>query len=134
MIYFMMPLLIYDDKCYLCGKFAQTARRLSRGRIDIVGHYTKEGISAKAKIFPEGFDPTTMFWLVKGKEAFGGRSGLMPVAIEIVKGIFKPSSLFANDAPVNVVCSNEQLACNTPTDFVKRVSMLMKNGKKINYK
>ncbi len=128
----MMPLLIYDDTCYLCGKFANTARRLSRGYIDIVGHYSKEGISAKSKIFPVGFDPTTMFWLVKYTQAFGGRSGLLPVAAEILKGIFRPSS--GDIESTNIVCSNEELTCNTPTDFVRRVSMLMKNGKKIKIK
>jgi hypothetical protein len=127
-----MVLLIYDDTCYLCGKFANTARRLSRGHVDIVGHYSKEGISAKNRIFPVGFDPTTMFWLVKGKQAFGGRSGLLPVAVEILKGIFRPSS--GNIESINVVCSNDELVCNTPADFVKRVSMLMKNGKKIEVK
>jgi len=125
-----MVLLIYDDKCYLCGKFAQAARRLARGRIDIVGHYSKEGIYARSKIFPEGFDSTNMFWLVKGEQAFGGRHGLVPVAVEILKGIFRPVS--ANDMQsVNLVCSSEELSCNTPRDFLRRVSMLMKNGKKI---
>jgi hypothetical protein len=125
-----MALLIYDDKCYLCGKFAQTVRRLSRGQIDIVGHYSKEGMSVKSSIFPKEFDPTTMSWLVRDKQAFGGRSGLMPIVIEIVKGMFRPSSKnYTYD--INNVCSNEELSCNSPADFVKRVSMLIKNGRKI---
>lgn len=129
-LFYEMTLLIYDDKCYLCGKFAQTARRLSRGRIDIVGHYSEDGLSVKNRIFPEGFDPNTMFWLVKDRKAFGGRSGLIPLAAEIVRGVFKPSSK-DYEHNINLVCSNKELSCNSPADFVRRVSMLMKNGKKI---
>ena len=130
MIYYVMVLLIYDDTCYLCGKFAQTVRRLSRGRIDIVGHYSKQGMSLKSRIFLEGFDATTMSWLVRDKQAFGGRSGLIPIAVEIAKGIFRPSSKnYTYD--INNVCSNEELSFTGPADFVKRISMLIKNGKKI---
>lgn len=125
-----MPLLIYDDKCYLCTKFAFTAKKLARGRINLVGHYSEEGIIIKKKIFPPGFDPTTMFWLVKNDQVFGGRSGLFPLAIEIMKNMFKPSSV-DNISDINMICSNEELSCTNPADFVKRVSMLMKNGKKI---
>ena len=125
-----MPLLIYDDKCYLCGKFAHTARRLSRGCIDIVGHHSEQGISAKSKIFPEGFDANTMFWLVKDKKAYGGRSGLIPLAFDIVKGMFKPA-LRNYDDQINLQCANKELSCNSPADFVRRVSMLIKNGKKV---
>jgi hypothetical protein len=126
-----MPLLIYDDTCYHCGRFAQAVRRLSRGRIEIIGHYSREGMSVKSKIFPEGFDSTTMSWLVKDKQAFGGRNQLIPIAVEIVKGIVKPSS--KNDIhQINLLCSNEELSCSRPNDFVKRVCMLIKSGKKMN--
>jgi hypothetical protein len=126
----MMVLLIYDDTCYLCGKFAQIVRRLSRGRVNIVGHYSKEGMSVKNCIFPKEFDPTTMSWLVKDKQAFGGRSELIPIAVEIIKGAFRPSSKhYTYD--INNVCSNEELSCTSPADFVRRVSMLIKNGRKI---
>ncbi len=129
-MYCYMPLLIFDDRCYMCGKFAHTARRLSRGRIDIVGHYSEQGLAIKKKIFAEGFDPSTMFWLVKGKTAFGSRSGLIAVAVEIAKGIFRPSS--NNDTQrVNMVCSNEELSCNKLPDVATRIYRLIKNGKKI---
>jgi len=126
-------LLIYDDTCYLCGKFAQTVRRLARGRIDVVGHYSKYGLSVKKKIFQADFDPNTMFWLVKEKQALGGRSGLIAVTFEIVKGIFSPRSK-SDTHGINVVCSNGELSCTSPIDFVKRVCTLMKNAKKIEIK
>lgn len=36
---FSRPLIIYDDKCYSCTKFANIARSISRGYIRIAGHY-----------------------------------------------------------------------------------------------
>lgn len=102
---------------------------LSRGNIDVIGHYNEHGISVKSKIFPEEFDPNTMFWLVKDKKAYGGRSGLIPLAFEIFKSMFKPSK--KHDDRISLVCNNEELSCNTPADFVRRVSMLIRNGKKI---
>ncbi len=125
-----MVLLIYDNKCYLCGKFARTARRLSRESVDIVGHYDELGISTKNKIFPGGFDPNTMFWIVKDDQAFGGRAGLIPLVIEIIKDIFRPSRK-NNTYRIEMKCSNKELSCNKPTEFIRRILGLMKNGKKI---
>ena len=71
-----------------------------------------------------------MFLLVKGKTAFGGRNGLIAVAVEIARGIFRPSS--KNDTQsVNVVCSDKELSCNNLPDLVTRVYRLIRNGKKI---
>ena len=87
---FSRPLLIYDDKCYSCTKFAKAAGILSRGRIRTVGHYySKEAIEAKKIIFPVDYDPTNMFWLINKKGAYGARSGLVQVAKEIIIGLFK---------------------------------------------
>ncbi|MEM2760611.1 MAG: hypothetical protein QXN83_08495 [Nitrososphaerales archaeon] len=123
-----MPLLIYDDKCCLCGKFALMARRLSRGNIEIVGHYSEEGILVKNAVFPVGFDAYKMFWLIKVREAFGGRSALIPLSIEIVKGMFKKSR---NYDDIKHVCLYDERSCNSTIDFIRRVSTLMKNGKKM---
>ena len=87
---FSRPMLIYDDKCYACKKFASYASTLSRGWIRLAGHYySQEAINAKKMIFPAYYDSTKMFWLINEKGAYGARSGLLPVAREIIKGIFK---------------------------------------------
>lgn len=125
-----VPLLIYDDRCYLCGKFAHAANRLSHGWIEIIGHYSETGMLMKKRIFPEDIDPSTMFWLVKDRKAYGGRSGLIPVLIEILKGSLRSSSK-SHEENIKLVCSSDELLCNSPEDFVRRVSMLLKNGKKI---
>lgn len=86
---FKRPLLIYDDKCYWCYRFARTARALSRGRIRIAGHhYSNEAAEAKSQIFPAGYDPTKMFWLINESGAHGARSGLLSAAKEIIVGVF----------------------------------------------
>jgi len=82
------PILIYDNFCYSCTKFAQFSRILSRNRIYLVGHYTNEGQQIKGKVFPNSFDANTMFWMVTSRGAFGARSGLLPLASEIIKGLF----------------------------------------------
>ena len=124
-----MSLLIYDNKCYLCEKFSRIVRRQSHWTIAVIGHHTEQGISIKSKIFPEGFDANTMFWLVKDKKAYGGRSGLIPLAFNIIKGMFKPLS--GNyDYAIDLQCTTKELSCNSPSDFVRRILMLIKNGKK----
>lgn len=129
-----MVFLIYDDNCYLCTKFALFSRKLSRGRVEIIGHFTPRGMALKRKVFPEDFDPSTMFWLVKETKAYGARSALMPLAYEILKGILKPSDRDHDESNIEFVCNSEEMTCNTPQDFVRRVSMLIRNGKKINIK
>src|SRR5688500_11555241 len=95
---FSIPLLIYDDKCSSCTKFAKTANTLSRGRIRIAGHYySKEAIEAKKMVFPTDYDPTKMFWLINKKGAYGARLGLLQVVKEIVIGWFKGKRMINNN-------------------------------------
>src|ERR687888_2092535 len=87
---FVRPLLIYDDTCYSCAMFAKRARTLSRGWIRAAGHYySQEANEAKEMIFPPDYDATKMFWLVNKSGAHGARSGLLPLAKEILVGIFR---------------------------------------------
>jgi len=45
---FAQPLLIYDDKCSSCEKFAKTVAKISREWIQIAGHYySQEAINTK---------------------------------------------------------------------------------------
>jgi hypothetical protein len=87
---FTRPLLIYDDKCSVCKRFAITARMLSRGWIRLAGHYySSEAINIKKSIFPNDYDSSQMFWLINSKGAYGARSGLQQALKEIVNGIIK---------------------------------------------
>ena len=136
---FSLPLLIYDDKCSSCTKFARNIHLLSLGRIRIAGHYySTEAIEAKKIVFPPTYDSTNMFWLINGKGAYGARLGLFHVIQEIIIGWFSGGSIknsisknndFTNP---NLTCSYDKsiLSCDSPKILIKRIINLMRNGKK----
>ena len=126
---FSRPLLIYDDKCSSCGKFAKTASILSRGWIRTAGHYySQEAKNAKQLVFPTDYDPTKMFWLINENGAYGARSGLLPVMKEIIRGFFKGGKNLDN---YNIACDyNEDVSCMSTKNTVKRITNLMRNSGK----
>jgi hypothetical protein len=122
---FQRPLLIYDDKCYSCAKFARAASALSRGWVRVAGHhYSKEAKEAKEMIFPPGYDATKMFWLVNRNGAHGARSGLPPLAKEIIVGMFRGGK--ASD--VAAACEYNGMSCYTPTNVLKRIAGTLSRG------
>lgn len=127
---FKRPLLIYDDKCYSCAKFANLASVLSRGWIRIAGHhYSEEANEAKRMIFPQGYDPTKMFWLINRTGAHGARSGLPHVAREIIIGIFQSPARGALRNYQNACeYSASRMSCYTPANVVKRFLRLLQSG------
>jgi hypothetical protein len=128
---FARPLLIYDDKCYSCTKFARTASALSRGWIRTAGHYhSEEAKRAKEMIFPKSYDSTRMFWLVNRSGAHGARSGLPPLAKEVVAGWFKGGKRKNADmfAPVCEYDGTPSMSCYTPTNIFKRLAKMLSHG------
>ena len=131
---FSRPMLIYDDKCYACKKFASYASTLSRGWIRLAGHYySQEAINAKKMIFPAYYDSTKMFWLINEKGAYGARSGLLPVAREIIKGIFKRRGV---EDQMNLVMTcnyDEKLSCASGMNTLKRIVNMMLNSSQLHF-
>jgi hypothetical protein len=134
---FSIPLLIYDDKCSSCTKFAKTANTLSRGRIRLAGHYySKEAIEAKKIVFPTNYDPTKMFWLINKKGAYGARLGFIQVVKEIILGWFKGSEIKNNknnSNNYNLFCeyTDSVMSCGGSTEStVKRIINMMRNSKR----
>lgn len=129
---FQRPLLIYDDKCYSCGKFANAVSKLSRGWIRAAGHYySKEANEVKEMIFPPGYDATKMFWLVNKSGAYGARSGLLPVAREIIVGMFRRGRA----SEIAAACENggTSMSCYTPTNVFKRLANMLSHGAKFHF-
>ena len=125
---FARPLLIYDDKCYSCTQFAKFASALSRGWIRTAGHYySQEAKEVKEAVFPQGFDPTHMFWLINRRGAFGARSGLPRVAKEIVAGWFKAGKNSDTFAPA-CAYDDTSMSCYTPTNVFKRIATMLSHG------
>lgn len=82
----MRPVLLFDNDCGLCTKFARLAQKGSRGWVEIVGLSTERGLRIKSEFFIMEDRPDEMFWLLLGNTGYGGRSGLLPLAREIVRG------------------------------------------------
>ncbi len=120
----MVPLVIYDNQCYLCIKFAKLVTILARGRLRIIGHYTELG----KKIREEVLDSSAleMFWFVDGKTAYGGRAGLFPLLLAIISAKGKTEDLSIQES--------DDLGCkNTKAVFLRSASILT-NSKKIKIK
>ena len=124
---FQRPLFIYDDKCYSCAKLAKVASALSRGWIRVAGHYySQEAKEAKELVFQPGYDATKMFWLINMNGAYGARSGLPPVAREIIVGMFRGGKA----SNIAAVCeySGTSMSCYTPTNVFRRFANLLSHG------
>ena len=111
------PILLYDNRCKLCTSFAKNIRRLSRGKIIIIGHYSKEG-DIFNNMIPNA---RSMFWIIINNNAYGGRSGLIPLLKEIIKSIFDKSYKFDKEIV------NE---CNDDCSLARILSLLI-NGRRI---
>ncbi|MDE1842734.1 MAG: hypothetical protein KGH95_03695 [Thaumarchaeota archaeon] len=124
MVVDLLPLVIYDDKCYLCSKFASIVHIFSRNKIPIIGHYSKEGMKIKSKIFDTDYDSTRMFWFVTQNSAYGGRAAIMPLVWHIITS--------TRDRPTTELflptCSKE---CKTIKSFFTRTTSLLYNSEKI---
>jgi hypothetical protein len=133
---FSRPLLIYDDKCSSCTKFAKTANILSRGWIHTAGHYySQEAIKARKLVFPPDFDATKMFWLINKDGAYGARSALLPVIKEILSGNFKQVRKKEEEEKQDdyiIACEyNGHVSCmSTTTGTIKRILNMMRNGRR----
>jgi hypothetical protein len=114
---FSRPLLMYDDKCSSCTKFARAAAILSRGWIRTAGHYySEEATEARKIVFPAYYDSTKMFWLINKKEAYGARLGLIYLTKEIMSGLFKrkqeKNNMSSKNSNDNYSSNNHVLACD----------------------
>lgn len=83
------PVLLYDNDCGMCARFARAVRRSSRGWIKTVGLFTEQGHTVKSEFFNPEDRPDEMFWILLGNIGYGGRSGLIPLAKEIVRGCIR---------------------------------------------
>ena len=120
----LSPILIYDDRCYHCSKFAGIVKALAGKQILIVGHYSDLGRKIKSEIFPKGYDPTRMFWFVTEKAAYGGRAGVLPLLFSVLTERSRASPI--RDVPL--VYGND---CRTPMAFFMRTKTLLSNSQKI---
>ena len=118
----MVPLVLYDDQCYLCIKFAKVVNFLARGRLRLVGHYTEFGKKLRDGILDAS--ALEMFWFVDDKAAYGGRAALIPLMSAILHASGRSDKISIQES-CDIGCKN------TKAVFLRSAS-LFTNSKKIN--
>ena len=119
------PIIVYDDLCYLCTKFAKIVNFLARGNLTVIGHYSNQGENIRNEILDES--ALEMFWIIDEKTAYGGRAALIPLFRAIITSKKKKS--------VNIKFENEcKQECKTVKSVFIRSASLLSNSKKIQLK
>lgn len=118
----MVPLIIYDNKCYLCTKFARIVDFVAGKRLTLVGHYTDLGEKLRSQILDSS--ALEMFWFVDGKTAFGGRAAIIP----LISSIIRHNGSKGRHATDKATCDME---CKTVKAVFLRSASLLSHSKKI---
>ncbi len=118
-----LPLILFDDQCYLCGQFIKIVNFFARDKITIIGHYSDFGIKIRNEILDES--ALDMFWFIEKKVAYGGREALLP----LIKAIISNKSKKLPITKINNDCKQE---CKTIKAVFLRSFSLFSNSKKIN--
>ena len=120
-----LPLMIFDDKCYVCIKFAKIVNYLTKGRLRMVGHYTEFG-----KLIRENFlgdDALEMFWFINKNTAYGGRAALRP----LFSAIFNLGDTNSNKISIQESCD---IGCKDSLAVFFRSASLITHSRKISLK
>ena len=120
-----LPLMIFDDKCYVCIKFAKIVNYLTKGRLRMVGHYTEFG-----KLIRENFlsdDALEMFWFINKNTAYGGRAALRP----LFSTIFNLDDTNSNKISIQESCD---IGCKDSLAVFFRSASLITHSRKISLK
>jgi predicted DCC family thiol-disulfide oxidoreductase YuxK len=117
-----IPIVLFDDQCYICIKFAIIVNFLARGKITMIGHYSNFGIKIRNEILDES--ALEMFWFIDEKRASGGRAALFP----LIKSIFLSKSRKSKFVQLNNICSED---CKSTKAVFLRSYTLITNSKKI---
>ena len=78
-----LPLMIYDNRCYVCIKFAKLMNFLAKGKLRMIGHYTDFGREVRDEILE--CDALEMFWYIDKETAYGGRAAIIPLLSTILR-------------------------------------------------
>ncbi|MDH3276688.1 MAG: hypothetical protein OEL77_01395 [Nitrosopumilus sp.] len=117
-----IPIIVFDDLCYLCTKFANSVNFLARGNLTIIGHYSNQGEEIKNQIL--GDSAYEMFWLIDKKMAYGGRAAILP----LIRAIITSKKKSSNNVKFESNCKQE---CKTIKSVFIRSASLLSNSKKI---
>ena len=116
----IIPIVLFDNQCYLCMKFAKIVNYLARDKISIVGHYSEFGKKIRDEILDE--TALDMFWFISKKRADGGRAALLP----LIKSIFSKKTKKTSTIRIDKEC---QQGCKTVKAVFVRSTSLITNSK-----
>ena len=119
------PIMLFDNQCYLCMKFAKLVNLFARDKIMMVGHYSDFGLQIRNEILDEF--ALEMFWFIDKKRASGGRAALYPLIKSMLSRNVKKSRVSNMDEK----CKQD---CKTIKAVFVRSSSLLTNSKKIDLK
>ena len=120
-----LPLMIFDDKCYVCIQFAKTVNYISKGRLRMIGHYTEFCRLIRENLLDD--DALEMFWFIDKNTAFGGRAAICP----LISTIFNLNSSETNKISIQESCD---IGCKDSLAVFFRSASLITHSKKINLK
>ena len=120
-----IPIVLFDDECYVCIKFASIVNFFARGKITMVGHYSNFGKKIREEILDDS--ALEMFWFIDENTASGGRAALLP----LIKSIFSSNPRKTKFAQMDNICSNE---CKRAKAVFVRSFTLITNSKKLKYR
>ena len=120
-----LPLMIFDDKCYVCIKFAKIVNYLTKGRLRMVGHYTEFGKSIRDNFLSD--DALEMFWFINKNTAYGGRAALRP----LFSTIFNLDDTNSNKISIQESCD---IGCKDSLAVFFRSASLITHSRKISLK
>ena len=117
-----VPIVVFDNQCYLCVKFAKLVNFCSRGKTTMIGHYSDFGAQIRNEILDES--ALEMFWFIDEKRAYGGRAALFP----LIKLMF--TKKLKKNLPIKIseACQHD---CKTVKAVFMRSSSLLTNSRKI---
>jgi len=117
-----IPIVLFDDQCYICIKFAIIVNFLAKGKITMIGHYSDFGTKIRNEILDQS--ALEMFWFIDEKRASGGRAALFP----LIKSIFSTKSRKRKFTQLDNICSKD---CKTIKSVFVRSFTLITSSKKI---
>lgn len=123
------PTLFYDNYCKLCYRFAKAIWRLSRGRIAVVGMYSRQASWLRSLIDPKIYSSVSWFILPGSDLVYGGRSSIVPIAKEILMGLVKGGENNFKD-PMPTTCS-EILPCSGIKGLIYRITHILVKSYKV---
>ncbi|AJW71629.1 hypothetical protein [Nitrosopumilus adriaticus] len=118
------PIVVFDNQCYLCVKFAKVVKFFARDKITMIGHYSDFGKKIRDEILDES--ALEMFWFIDKKRAYGGRAALLP----LVKSLFAKKTKKSISMKMDDICEQD---CKTVKAVFIRSASLLTNSKKIDF-